>query len=494
MQDESSGNSQVWNLAADLLDPPKPDVFGILGYKPNPKQEIFHAATEFDVLYGGAAYGGKTKALLMEGIRACMWYPGIRVLAIRRTFDELAESFYPELQKIGYASAFDASWNKTDKQLTFPNGSLIRFRFAETIEDATRRQGGEYQLLLVDERTLLAPGIVDILVHERIRSATHIPELGVRSSCNPGGPSHGEVKDRYIVPTNYGQRVIEDEAGRGRRFVPAKATDNPAATPEYLRSLDSIPDPQRRAAMRDGSWDIFSGQVFTEWRNEKHVVTPFAISSEWERGAGIDYGYAKPWAVVWGSEDSDGRVWIYRELYATQVGETDQARRILSVESGEEIGFRAADPAMWAKVGDAAAIAETYGREECHLEPAHNDRLSGWQRVHSYLANAPACAIHRAQGLQECPKLHVFSTCENLIRTLPALPYDLRRVEDVDTKAEDHAADALRYLLMHLGTDVVFHSNQPKDKSQERALDGGHLAEPFGDRYAIPARRSLWEL
>jgi hypothetical protein len=477
-------------LLADRLDPPTVDVFGILGYEPSARQQVFHDATEFDVLYGGAAGGGKTRALLMEGIRACVRHPGIRVGAFRRTYDELAESFFPELAHIGYAADVGARWNGSDRELRFANGSLIRFRYLETVMDATRRQGGQYQLVLLDERTLIPPDAVSILVDERIRTGSvNIPVLGVRSGTNPGGPGHGQCRDRYIVPTDYGQSTYTDSHGRTVRFIPAKVSDNPhieRADPGYIRRLDAIPDPARRAAMRDGSWDSFAGQVFQEWRHDRHVVPRFAIPGEWRRVAGVDWGYAAPWCVLWAAVDGDGRIWFYRERYERQVGETDQAQRILADEHLEPVSpIRFADPSMWKQNGEGLPIADRYGVEGVALVPANNDRVPGLQRLHTALADGAACLHHRDLGWERCPRLHVLeATCPNLVRTLPMLPYDRLKVEDVDTDAEDHAYDAARYLVMGVGAgSTIIDEPEPEP---ERTLDGSKLQVPAGGRFAMP--------
>ena len=185
------------------------------------------------------------------------------------------------------------------------------------------------------------------------------------------------------------------------------------------------------------------------------------LPSTWKRYSGIDWGYTAPWAVLWGAQDEDGRVWLYRELYATQVAESDQAKRIVAAESGETVAARYADDAMWASRGEAKPIATVYGEHGAHLTAAGKgpgSRISGWQRVHSFLAEGPACPHHRALGWETCPKLHVFPQAENLIRTLSALPHATTgNPEDVDTKAEDHAPDALRYLLINLGNESRWH-------------------------------------
>lgn len=419
-------------------------------------QELFHAATEDDVLYGGAAGGGKTIGLVMEALRAAVKYPGIRVLMLRRSYDELAESLYPEFQRVGWGAAVGGRWNKTDKQITFTHGSVIRLRYLEGLEDASRRQGGAYQYLLVDERTLMPPGTVDVIARERLRSAHGLPVLGIRSTSNPGGASHGEVRAAYVDATDHGRKVLTDEHGLTRRFIPAKATDNPYLDAAYFSRLDSIKDPARRAAMRDGDWGQFAGQMFPEFRWDRHVIEPTTLAADWRRYCGVDWGYAAPWAVVWAAVDEDGRVWMYREVYQTNVGEADQAKRIIAAEGdGEEVAVRYADDAMWATRGDAKPIAQVYAEQGCHLTPAGKgpgSRVQGWQRWHSYLAEGPACPHHRAQGWDTCPMVHIFSTLPNLLAELQNLPHATTGdPEDAASSAPDHAMDASRYLLLNLG-------------------------------------------
>jgi PBSX family phage terminase large subunit len=466
------------------------DVFAILGYEPHPKQREFHSATEFDVLYGGSAGGGKSFAIVAEGVKNAARYPGMRVLVVRRTYDELNESIFPALRKFDYAKALGATWNGSERELRFPNGSVIRFRYLETLDDASRRQGGEYQLLLVDEATLMPPGVVDILRYERLRSSGDIPIIGVRSTTNPGGPSHGEVKKRYIEATDHGAMVATDDNGLTVRFIQARATDNPHLDEGYHRRLDAIPDPQRRAAMRDGDWGQFSGQMFTEFRWDRHVIDPITLPAQWKRYNGVDWGYTKPWAVLWAAIDEDTRLWFYREIYETQVGEAEQARMILAAEAaGEQVSGRFADDAMWATRGDAKPIADIYSENGVWLTAAGKgpgSRVAGWQRWHSYLAEGPACPHHRAMGWPTCPRVHIFRTCPTLLFELENLPYATKGAnpEDADTHAPDHAMDAGRYLLLNVGSEPgwVFPSEMPAD-----ALDGPPDPNAVDPAAAVPA-------
>lgn len=495
------------DLLADRLSPPPPPgkdaAFSLLGYEPTCKprelarkagitplpepcgqcpQELFHAATEYDVLYGGAAGGGKTKALVMDFLADCWRFPRLRSIIFRRSFDELAESVIPELMAVDFGAALGGDWNKTAHQITFANGAILRLRYIEHLEDAGRRLGGQYQKVGFEERTQIVPGAAG-MIRERIRSfAGGPPVLGVRSTSNPGSQSHAEVKARYIDATNHGEKVVVGEKGHTIRFIPAKATDNTHLDDDYLNVLDTIEDPARRAAMRDGSWDSFAGMVFTEWNRDRHVVHPFTIPPEWDRYAGVDYGYDHPWAVVWLARDQDSRLWVYRELYERMVGELEQTRLIKEAEEGDPPSYKVGDPSMGRKTGDAETIMSTYTAEGVHLDPAENDRLAGWSRLHSLLAEGPACAHHRAQGWETCPRIHFFAGCRNVIREISSAVYSSVKAEDV-AKVNDDALDALRYACMAVGGQATFFV--PHDEGRAVALDGTPLHEPFGP-YAKP--------
>jgi hypothetical protein len=456
---------------ADLIDPHPRDTFHLLDYRPHPgPQSLFHQAGEYEVVYGGALGGGKTKALAMEAIRVCDRHPGLTAAVFRRTYPELEDSFIKELAAVGFARHLGCRWEKTRRNLHFPNGSMLSCRYAETIADATRYQGAEYQWLGIDELTLMPADVVEFLL-SRVRSGkTAVPVLGFRGSCNPGGIAHTAVKDRYVEPTGYGQTIIVDpNTGQTRRFIPAKSTDNPSLDDTYRQRLNNLPEPLR-SAFRDGNWDTFAGQVFLEWSRDLHVVPPFDIPAGWRKLAGIDWGYAAPWAVEWAAVDPDKRVWIYRELYDVGVLEADQARRIVAAEHGEQVR-RYADPSMWAdnRHEGIHPIAHVYNMHGAVLAKADNDRIAGVQRTHSYLAPSPACRYHRQQGLDMCPRLHVLDgRAPNLVRTLPGLPADPLKPEDVDTSAEDHAYDALRYLLMALPVPTPPKAPEPVPSVQDR--------------------------
>ncbi len=450
-----------WEYAARAFE--LKEVFAELGFTPNPGPQtrfLDLPDENLDVLYGGAAGGSKSTSLLMYALRSCARYPGLQAFWFRRSFPELEQSVLRMLARYGNAKALDARYNGTTHELRFANGSILTFAHAKNPAEATALLSAEINLLLIDERTTMPPDVVDLL-YTRVRSGVPgVPCLGIRSATNPGNIGHSRVKTEYVEATNHGSREIIDQSKRRRIFIQAKVSDTPQLGQEYRDSLAGLGEKLQKAYL-DGDWDVFAGQMFSEWRYARHVLDPISLPASLQRYNGIDWGFAKPWAVLWAAVDEDGRAWIYRELYKPQVGESDQARLIREAEAdGEHLAARYADDAMWATRGEAKPIADVYAENDVHLTPAGKgggSRINGWQRVHTYLKDGPACPHHRALGWQTCPMLHVFSTCANLIRTLPALPHATKGdPEDADTNAEDHAPDALRYLLTNLGTGPGF--------------------------------------
>lgn len=450
----------------EAVQSPDADVFGLLGFVPTPKQQDLITAPEKDVFYGGAAGGAKSVGLVADAVLKAHRYPGLRAMLARGTYGELEESIFPAFDLLHWAKPLGASWNGSRYVLRFANGSVIRCRYLEGPRASRRVQGGSYQYVGIDERTLLPPGVVENIRAERLRtSRADVPIVGLRGSGNPGGPSHAEIRSLYVDPTEYGKHLAPD----GRRYIPSKVTDNPHLNPEYIDSLRSIPDPRRRAAMLDGRWDLFEGMMFDQWNVALHVVPPVQIPEEWRRYEGIDGGFAAPWSVQWMAIDPDGRGWVYRSMRGTKIIEREQAARILLVEkeAGEYVVHRWADSAMWAVTGEAPSAADLYAQEGCKIEPAAKGPGSRVQRartLHAWLGSVdytngerknmiPACAYHRSKGESVCPRLHILDvpSTQSLRKTIRDLPRDQHDPEDVDTNADDHDYDALTYMLHMLG-------------------------------------------
>ena len=479
------------------------NVFKELGFTPNegPQSVFLNLPDEdLDVLYGGAVGGGKSMALLAYALRACVKFDGMQVYWFRCTYPELDTSVIKLLtMKFGFAKNLGARWVASKYELVFPNGSVLRLAHAKNVQEATSLRSAEINLLILDERTTIPPDVVELL-YTRIRSGTEgVPVLGIRSATNPGGPGHSTVLKEYIKATDYGANEIEDAYGRRRIFIQSKLTDTPQLMNDgaYLKALMGLPE-ALRAALLEGDWEQTPGQMFGELSRTRHIVDPMELPGSWRRYAGIDYGWRAPWAVIWGAVDEDGRVWLYRELYQTLVRESQQAKLILEAEKDEEVISRFADDAMWISRGEAKPIADVYQDEGCHIVKATKgpgSRKTGFARIHDYLAEAPACAHHRAVGWETCPMLHMFSTCTNMFDELKNIEYATRGdPEDSDTKFPDHLVDSLRYLLINIGNEAKWHfledltsfADLVSDSSIRRvpptplATIGGHPVMPEG--------------
>lgn len=407
-------------------------------YVPTPKQARFHDSIATQRLYGGAAGGGKSRALRMEAVRQCESAPGVTGLLMRRTYPELWKSVISKLlEELPYGSY---RYVKQDRCMYFPNGSRVEFGYCERETDVTRYQGGEYDFIGIDELTHMTEYMYRYM-RSRLRTSKKNVLPNFFASTNPGGVGHAFVKKLWIDRAGYGERDKPEEYD----FIPARVYDNPYNNPEYIDELEQLPDDERRALL-EGDWDVFSGQYFREWRREMHVVDPFPIPATARRVIGIDYGYSAPSAVLWLAEIGES-VYVYRELYGPGMTYTQLANEVVKrTPENELISQIPVDPAIFAKNPDTAfSGADRFKQAGLRVSPANNERVAGWQVVREWVH-----PTFNPNAERDTPKLYVFSNCVNLIRTLPSMIHDKTHVEDLDTRGEDHACDALRYAAMSI--------------------------------------------
>lgn len=269
------------------------------------------------------------------------------------------------------------------------------------------------------------------------------------------------VKKMFIDPAPFGQAFgatdIEtgqalrypdghEKAGQAlfqRRFIPANLKDNPylSARGDYEAMLLSLPEVQRKQLL-EGSWDIAEGAAFTEFDRKLHVVEPYEIPRDWRRFRAADYGYRAPAACLWFAIAPTGEIVVYRELYVKGMVASVFAKAILAAEAGDKVLYGVLDSSTFHHRGDTGpSIAEEMIKQGCYWRPADRSkgsRVAGKNEIHRRLA------VNELSGR---PNLTIFSNCRNLVAQLPVIPVDKTNSEDVDTKAEDHVYDALRYGL-----------------------------------------------
>lgn len=433
-------------------------------WEPQQRQNAFMCRPEFEVLYGGAAGGGKSDALLAEALRQ-VDNPHYKAIIFRKTFPETRELVDRSIEI--YTPAFPAAkYNDNKRVWTFPSGAKIYFGSMQYSKDRTKYQGLRFDFIGFDELTHFTWEEYSYMF-SRCRPSAPGMRNYIRATCNPGGVGHGWVKERFITNRIPGKRYVEkleveDKTYmRDRVFIPATVFDNQillSNNADYVANLALLPEHDRKALLY-GDWESFSGQVFTEFRNNPkgyktrrwtHVIEPFEIPNYWRRYRSFDFGYSKPFSVGWWAVDTDGRVYRYRELYGcTKEPNTgvkwepaEIALKIKEIENEFEQGnhiIGIADPAIWDNSrGTDGCIAAIMERNGIYFDKGKNDRLSGKMQIHYRLA-------FDEKGL---PMLYVTTDCKAFIRTIPNLVYDGRRVEDFDTNGEDHVADETKYFLM----------------------------------------------
>ena len=303
-------------------------------FEPNPgPQTNFLAAPEREVLYGGAAGGGKTYSLIVDPLRYCN-NSNMNALILRRTNDELREIIHKSQEM--YPKAFPgAKWMEKKSQWTFPSGARIWMTYLEQEKDVLRYQGQAFTYIGFDELTQYPTPYAWDYLRSRLRTADPSLPVYMRGTTNPGGPGHQWVKKMFIDPAPANKSFWATDITTGevlkypkhhskadqplfkRRFIPAKLTDNPFLYEQgdYEAMLLSLPETQRRQLL-EGSWDVAEGAAFSEFDRKYHVTDVFTIPDNWRKFRACDYGYSSYSAVLWFAVDpATEQLVVYREMY-----------------------------------------------------------------------------------------------------------------------------------------------------------------------------------
>lgn len=471
-------------------------------WQPQPKQAEFQSRPEYEALYGGAAGGGKSDALLTEALRQ-VHIPHYRAIIFRKTYPQLSELIDRsiDIYKLAYPKA---KYNDSKHFWRFPSGAKIYFGAMQYTKDRKNYQGKRYDFIAFDELTHFTWDEYSYMFSRNRPSKKPLSDqktrVYMRATTNPGGIGHGWVKDRFITVAPPLTRVIEPltvikpngekiEMQRDRIFVPATVFDNKELLendPNYLASLAMMPEADRDALLY-GSWESFDGQVFREWRNDSahyddrkwtHVINPFPIPKHWKIIRCFDWGYTHPFACYWIAISPDKVKYIIREYYGTngtpnkgvELNHMEVAREIREIEdtdpnlNGRQI-YGVADPAIFeASKGKSIASEMALYPNYVVWHKGDNARIPGKMQYH----------YHLAFDKDGDPLLQVFNTCRHFIRTIPSLTYSEKNVEDVNSDLEDHAYDAVRYALMEnqITPRVNHKPEMPEDDPLNMFSDG----------------------
>jgi hypothetical protein len=432
-------------------------------FKPNPgPQTSFLAANEREVLYGGAAGGGKSYAMLADPLRY-MQHPQFSGLLLRHTTEELRELIWKSQEM--YPKIYPGiKWSERKMQWIAPSGARLWFSYLDRDEDVLRYQGLAFSWVGFDELTQWSTPFAWNYMRSRLRSTASDLPVYMRATTNPGGPGHAWVKKMFIDPSAPNKafwatdidtaQTLTYPAGHSkagqplfrRRFIPAMLVDNPylAEQGDYETMLLSLPEHQRKQLL-EGNWDVSEGAAFAEFNRSIHVIEPTDIPRNWVKFRACDYGYGSFSAVLWFAVSPSEQIIVYRELYVSKVLAKDLARMVMELEQNDgQIRYGVLDSSCWHKRGDTGpSLAEQMIKEGCRWRPSDRSagsRVAGKNEIHRRL---------QVDEFTEEPRLVIMSNCTNLIAQLPILPLDKSNPEDIDTKVTfDHLYDALRYGVM----------------------------------------------
>lgn len=459
-----------------------------LAFELHERQSVAFESPATEILYGGAAGGGKSHWLRVELLRWMVEVPGIQCFLFRRTYPELVAS---HLEGPTGFHAMLAPWvqarvckiNLTEMTIELPGSrSKLWLCHCQHEKDMYRFQGAEMHVLAIDELTHF-PASIYAFLRGRVRLGglvvpAHLRTLLPRilTASNPGGVGHNWVRAAFRDPAPPLEiwRTAAADGGMLRQFIPARLEDNPTLTtndPAYADRLRGLGNDALVRAMLEGDWNIVAGGAIDDlWDESRHVVKPFKVPAGWRIDRSFDWGSSKPYSVGWWAESdgtevtlADGTKRSYPKGTLFRIGElygwngkpnegnrriaTEIAREILRTEEAMELRGRVmpgpADPSIY-DVADGRSIADDMANVGVRWERADKgpgSRINGLERVRQFLRSS-------LQSPMEGPGLFIFDTCRHAIRTLPTLPRDTRKSDDVDTESEDHCYDETRYRVL----------------------------------------------
>ena len=399
---------------------------------PSERQKEFFKADKKYVAYGGARGGGKSWAVRWKAMLLCMRYQGIKILIMRKTYEELRQNHIDPLRVM---SKGIAQYNDTTKSLVFMNGSKVYFGYCSTSSDLLRYQGQEYDVIFLDEATQHSFDTFDVL-KACIRGVNDFPKR-FYLTCNPGGVGHAWAKRLFV------DRIFYENEDESEYMPLIKATvyDNKAlleSDPDYVKQLESYTGDRRRAWL-EGDWDVYDGLFFREF-DERHIVAPFEIPSWWMRYRVIDYGLDML-ACLWIAVDEWGKAYVYDELCVPNMIISDAASAILSKRK-ESVICTYAPSDLWGRSQETGrSRAEIFAEHHLPLVKVTSKRIEGWYAVREWIK--PMVDEEGNDGAM----LKIFDCCTNLIKSMKEIQYDENTVEDCATEPHEltHAPDALRY-------------------------------------------------
>lgn len=443
---------------------------------PNKKQQEFFLSTKRHIAYGGARGGGKSWAMRRKFVLLCLRYANLKLLLLRRTLPELRENHQLPLQQELWGFV---KYNSDEKSFTFPNGSRIRLGYCDSESDVYQYQGQEYDVIGLEEATHFTETQKDFLLTCNRSTRTDFKPRMYYTS-NPGNVGHAWFKRLFIDREYRNSEKPEDY-----EFIQALVYDNDVlmkSNPEYVNSLENLPEDMRKA-MLYGDWNVFEGQFFKEFNSVYHVVSPFDIPNNWEIYRTLDYGLDMC-ACYFIAQSPDNHFYVIDEIYEKDLIVSKASEKILEHEEaildtrlnpGRTIRYGLAPPDIWNRDSNTGKSGyDIFYENGVDWYKGNNDRVNGWLSLKEMLKLVDTVDEQTGETKIDC-QLKIFSTCTNLIRTLPQLQHDELKRNDVAKHPHEltHAGDSIRIFAMYWlsGGDFTYTNKKASSKNVKWTQD-----------------------
>lgn len=404
-----------------------------VGLRPmNPKQtEFLIKSDEYDyTLTGGGIGSGKTIVLCLKLVEWATKYPSTYFLG-RSSYKSLSmttEKVWRELLIPGIL----ADYNKQDAKYTlWSAGGMVSEVYLVHFDSWQHLMGANLGGFAIDQAEEVPEDVVTQLMG-RLRH-----RLGPRKGIFTANPSPGYLKRWFI-----------DDPQKGFGFISTQTGDNKYLPEGYEAGLRRFwPEAVARRYL-DGSWESLEGSIYPSFSKAVHVIPPFEIPIRWTRAGGLDYGFRNPTAVLWAAINDEGDIIVYDEYYESNALPERQA---MMIKAKGPVLYIAADPTIRNRQGiTGTSVQQEYLDRGLPIVQGNNDVSAGIARVGQFLD----WAKDESGNFVKKPKIYIFSHCTNLIRELAnyhwkdVQPGQTTDPQEKPAKVDDHAADALRYLIM----------------------------------------------
>ena len=467
-------------------------------------QALYSEANE--MLYGGAAGGGKSHLMRVLAILACTLVPGCQVYIFRKHFGDLYKN---HMEGSGSFPALLWPWiqaglvriNLSKNEIVFWNRAKIHLCHLQYEKDLIKYQGAEIHILLMDELTHFTEKEYRFL-RNRVRlggldvpDREMLPGLKIRQKLpmilcgsNPGSKGHVWVKRTFVdyAAPHEVVRTRKADGGMLRTYIPALLEDNPTLIkndPDYENRLEGLGDPALVKAMRNGDWNIVAGGALDDVWSDRLILPRFKIPKGWRVDRSFDWGSSHPFSVGWWAESNgeevdiirheyeEGKLVEYKEKWSFPAGSLIRIHEWYGTKelgTNEGLKMSASEIAQGIKDIEKQLKERGWINGDVRSGPADGQIYQMVQKDVDTIAKkmekhgvrwvrADKSPGSRINGLElmrermkqtEGPGIYFMSHCRASISLLPVLPRDEKNPEDVDTHAEDHVYDDVRYRVL----------------------------------------------